>query len=215
MSLNAPTMKINLNDYRGLSAYEVAVKNGFEGSEEEWLQSLKGAPGEPGDSITVNHKRAVDGNITINGTDIYWQSGSAVTLPTKLEEMFTEKLAAFLVQSESGGEADKALSAAAAKLISGRIPIITATSVSLPISGWTQDGELYKQTVSVPGITIDRNKTSVIVSPGTAEGVDEAYSASGVKAYEQGDGVVTFTCLDVPDIDVTANVMVIVKGETA
>lgn len=26
----------------GLSAYEVALKNGFEGSEEEWLNSLKG-----------------------------------------------------------------------------------------------------------------------------------------------------------------------------
>ena len=32
----------------GLSAYEVAVKNGFEGSEEEWLESLRGAPGETG-----------------------------------------------------------------------------------------------------------------------------------------------------------------------
>lgn len=26
----------------GLSAYEIAVENGFEGTEEEWLQSLKG-----------------------------------------------------------------------------------------------------------------------------------------------------------------------------
>ena len=29
----------------GKSAYQVAVKNGFEGSEEEWLASLKGDPG--------------------------------------------------------------------------------------------------------------------------------------------------------------------------
>jgi hypothetical protein len=29
----------------GDSAYEIAVKNGFEGTEEEWLESLKGAPG--------------------------------------------------------------------------------------------------------------------------------------------------------------------------
>ena len=26
----------------GLSAYEVAVKNGFQGTEKEWLESLKG-----------------------------------------------------------------------------------------------------------------------------------------------------------------------------
>lgn len=33
----------------GLSAYEVAVENGFEGSETEWLTSLKGEQGEKGD----------------------------------------------------------------------------------------------------------------------------------------------------------------------
>ena len=30
---------------RGLSAYEVAVNNGFDGSEEEWLKTIKGNPG--------------------------------------------------------------------------------------------------------------------------------------------------------------------------
>ena len=30
---------------RGMSAYDVAVKNGFDGSEEEWLKTLKGVPG--------------------------------------------------------------------------------------------------------------------------------------------------------------------------
>ena len=33
----------------GLSAYEVAVRNGFAGTEEEWLASLEGPPGAPGD----------------------------------------------------------------------------------------------------------------------------------------------------------------------
>lgn len=33
----------------GLSAYEIAVKNGFEGDEEEWLKSLKGDKGKKGD----------------------------------------------------------------------------------------------------------------------------------------------------------------------
>lgn len=33
---------------RGYSAYEVAVQNGFVGTEEEWLESLKGETGEPG-----------------------------------------------------------------------------------------------------------------------------------------------------------------------
>ena len=33
---------------RGYSAYQVAVMNGFEGTEAEWLESLKGAQGEHG-----------------------------------------------------------------------------------------------------------------------------------------------------------------------
>lgn len=34
---------------RGLSAYEVAVVNGFTGTEQEWLASLKGEDGAPGE----------------------------------------------------------------------------------------------------------------------------------------------------------------------
>lgn len=34
---------------KGESAYEIAVKNGFDGTEEEWLASLKGADGAKGD----------------------------------------------------------------------------------------------------------------------------------------------------------------------
>lgn len=34
---------------RGLSAYEVAVSEGFTGTEEEWLESLEGEKGDKGD----------------------------------------------------------------------------------------------------------------------------------------------------------------------
>lgn len=37
------------NGIDGASAYDVAVKNGFEGSETEWLASLHGAKGDPGE----------------------------------------------------------------------------------------------------------------------------------------------------------------------
>lgn len=35
-----------LNEIRGYSAYEVALLNGFEGTEAEWLASLKGEKGD-------------------------------------------------------------------------------------------------------------------------------------------------------------------------
>lgn len=37
--------KVNTVFQSGESAYQIAVKHGFEGTEEEWLESLKGEPG--------------------------------------------------------------------------------------------------------------------------------------------------------------------------
>jgi hypothetical protein len=34
--------------YRGYSAYQIAVQHGYEGTEEEWIASLKGEKGDPG-----------------------------------------------------------------------------------------------------------------------------------------------------------------------
>ena len=53
------------NGTDGKSAYEIAVENGFEGTEEEWLESLQGEDGERGDRGT------------------YWFSGTAA--PDKAE----------------------------------------------------------------------------------------------------------------------------------
>ncbi len=40
-------------DRSGKSAYEIAVENGFQGSEEDWLLSLKGEDGKDGTEITI------------------------------------------------------------------------------------------------------------------------------------------------------------------
>lgn len=40
-------------DGSGKSAYEIAVENGFQGSEEDWLLSLKGEDGKDGTTITI------------------------------------------------------------------------------------------------------------------------------------------------------------------
>lgn len=50
---------------KGASAYEIAVKNGFEGSEEEWLESLVGKDGKDG----KDGKNGVDGENGKDGED--------------------------------------------------------------------------------------------------------------------------------------------------
>lgn len=54
----------------GESAYETAVKNGFEGTEQEWLDSLKGKNGEPGKD-GKDGEPGKDGHTPQKGVD-YW-----------------------------------------------------------------------------------------------------------------------------------------------
>lgn len=50
----------------GESAYDIAVRHGFEGTEAEWLESLKGQDGKDGSSVTIDISD--DGYWIINGT---------------------------------------------------------------------------------------------------------------------------------------------------
>ena len=56
----------------GKSAYEIALKHGFDGTEEEWVESLKGLPGKTGNGIARIEKTYVSGLVdtyTITFTD--------------------------------------------------------------------------------------------------------------------------------------------------
>ena len=44
---------VRLESQNGKSAYELAVENGYDGTEEEWLESLKGEPGIDGNSCSI------------------------------------------------------------------------------------------------------------------------------------------------------------------
>lgn len=63
----ANSMEMQLHTYRGYSAYELAVKNGFSGTAEEWLASLHGADGQ---TTSVNGIQQEDGNVNLTGADI-------------------------------------------------------------------------------------------------------------------------------------------------
>ena len=70
---------INHNPYQRpeppyyFTAYGIAVKHGFQGTEEQWLESLKGAQGDPGPGIT-NMVCNPDNTLTI-----YYGDGRSVT----------------------------------------------------------------------------------------------------------------------------------------
>lgn len=62
------------NPFQGKSAYEIAVENGFTGTEQEWLNSLYGKNGEDGADLDIE--------------DIYEKSGYTGTFQQFLKEYF-------------------------------------------------------------------------------------------------------------------------------
>ena len=68
----SPSASVGEDLPRGKSAYEVAVENGFSGTETEWLASLKGATGAPG----ANGKDGTDGKTPYVGDNGNWYIGA-------------------------------------------------------------------------------------------------------------------------------------------
>lgn len=68
----SPSASVGEDLPRGKSAYEVAVENGFSGTETEWLASLKGATGAPG----ADGKDGTDGKTPYVGDNGNWYIGA-------------------------------------------------------------------------------------------------------------------------------------------
>lgn len=78
----------------GLSAYEVAVNNGFEGTEEEWLTSLKGKKGDKGDPFKYSDFTQEQ----LNALKVKGDKGDAF----KYSDFTTEQLNSLKVKGDKG-----------------------------------------------------------------------------------------------------------------
>lgn len=81
----------------------------------------------------------------------------------------------------------------------------TATAKLLP-SAWAEN----EQTVSVEGIITDSERQAVI----TVAAADslEVYLDCNIKLTGNGEETLTFTCDEVPDVEVTVNILILTKG---
>jgi len=207
--LTSPSLTLELNDYRGLSAYEIAVANGFEGTEKEWLESLQGAPGLDGDTVTVNNKRAVDGNITVNATDIKMMAGSENS--ENVYDAVSDNKAAISEHDEQIAQLEGRTESLNA--ITGGKATAKAVRITLEASSWTASGNGYAQTVSVTGVTADETRIQVIASPTTAS--REAYGDAEIWLDSQAADSVGFAASDIPASDITVNLLIIDSGVSA
>lgn len=87
-----------------------------------------------------------------------------------------------------------------------------SASVALLKSGWSNN----RQTVTVTGVSADETQTDVMASPDPGDSENRAaYMDNDVYIIQQQDGAVVFACDSAPERDLTVNVAVIIKGETA
>lgn len=202
-------LRMHMNDYRGLSAYEIAVKNGFEGTEKEWLASLEGSPGKAGDTVTVNRKRAVDGNISVNGSDINLRAGETKTVTQAIEEISRQQTQGLtsedIVNDLVSGGASKVLSAEMGALLQHTKPDIFWAPLTIPTSGWTGDGP-YTLDLVLEGVLADSNACAVFYTPTTDS--EDAFIDCGLRVIGQKTDGLTVRVDDVPSEAFTINVMV-------
>lgn len=69
----------------GLSAYEIAVLNGFVGPESDWVASLKGDKGDPGVVQSVNGKSAADISLTAADVNAVEKTGGTFTGTVRID----------------------------------------------------------------------------------------------------------------------------------
>ena len=184
----------------GASAYEVAVKNGFEGSEQEWLESLKGETGQQGEK----------GDTGANGSDyvltdadkqeIAEQAAQLVEVPEGWGGLSAEQISALDGMFKIAAYKENAEAAYTAFKTAFGItepeepdipdipeepdePEVTLTSISVTYSG----GDVYEGALvsDLSGITVTAH-----YSDGTSETVTD-YTLSG--EILEGENTVTVT----------------------
>lgn len=85
--MSSNEMVMELYEWRGYSAYDVAVLNGYKGTEEEWLESLHGRDGGVATVNGVAHDE--NGSVVINGTQINVSSTDTRTLKEVADDVDT------------------------------------------------------------------------------------------------------------------------------
>lgn len=93
------------------------------------------------------------------------------------------------------------------KLIDNR-SVSLQTQTILIASNWIESGEVYEQTVSVSEVT---ENCALIVAPAPSN--FEEYSSSFVFASSSSDGKVTFTALQLPEVNLVVQILVVTVND--
>lgn len=203
-------IKVQLDSWRGYSAYEVAVQNGFKGTQKEWLESLSGGTLQ----ITVCGKSVdASGNIVLYAGDILMAEGAMNTIASKMEALETDKLEkADVVDSLESTDGQKALSAKQGNVLHAAVLKKAEAAfavITIPAVGWSGDGPY---TVEVPVLGLKAGSAAVLSDYPDGGANEEAYRQYECKLVAINEDSVTIRAAEKPTQEVKANLLVIVPG---
>ena len=188
------------NGRDGKSAYEVAVDNGFVGTEQEWLESLKGRDGVSGTSEAVsmnfpNIKRMLDDRAIIADSDSLEDILRAIVKEVIPDGEYSNHLTEFTLVNESVEVGSTAVEIKGqphffiAEQDHSNLQQIPANgrltfTLSAPFDGDAKYLEVLYPDVSkgsYASITIPQNKTEQVIQ-------DDTQGATGAKLYINAQG---------------------------
>lgn len=204
-------IKLQLERWRGWSAYEVAVQNGFEGTEAEWLASLKGKDG------LVNALVANNLDTTEEGYVLDARQGALLKqqLDSNTNATAGKVGVDSIVNDLTTGGADKVLSAEQGKVLAERIATkasVYGTKIEVTTTDWEGDGP-YTKDVALSGVTADEETCHVIViySPG----YKTEYQDTELELVAQKADSVTVQVSEKPSSAFPVNVLIVHEGVSA
>ena len=176
-------------------AYMIAVKNGFEGTEAEWMKSLEMSPEEVDKAVNdylTKNPVAIDKTLTVSGqaADAKVTGEAVAALQKKYEE---NKEAGNTHANNKENPHNVTIEQIGAQ--KEHIPV----AVNLPVGGWSNNS----QTVTAEGVTVDN---TVFIAP-ASDGYTE-YFECGVFCSAQAENKLTFICTEKPTSNLTVNIVI-------
>lgn len=181
------------------TAYDIAVDNGFDGTEEEWLESIKGEKGDTlkFSDLTEDDKKELKSNIDQAVTDFVIEDGD-ITSSKIADKAITPDKTNFIVSGKNKFDKNKALI--------GKVLQNTNKTVDSP----TYDVSQYFRLKKEEQITISKLRNYTFTNTATGEVSADVTTRTNYTFVAPADGMFRFTLYH-DDLDTTQ----VEEGSTA